>query len=63
MTADKKDFIVTKSKNESVTFTVRMDKTLQAKLDDLSSKSDRSRNELISLCIKYALDNLKFIDD
>lgn len=63
MTDNKKDFIVTKSKDESVTFSIRIKKSIQIELDELSSRSGRSRNELIELSIKYALDNLKFIDN
>lgn len=63
MTTDKKDFVVTKNKDESVTFSIRIKKSIQEELDELSTKSNRSRNELIELSIRYALDNLKFIDD
>ena len=63
MATDKKDFIITKSKDESVTFSIRIKKSIQEELDELAAKSNRSRNELIELSIRYALDNLKFIDD
>ncbi len=63
MTSDKKDFIVTKNKDESVTFSIRIERKLQAELDNLAAKSNRSRNELIEMSIRYALSNLKFLDD
>lgn len=63
MTNDKKDFIVTKNKDESVTFSIRIDKSLQTELDELAAKSGRSRNELIQASIRFALDNLIFIED
>ena len=35
---------------------------LQEQYDDLSAKSGRSRNELMCMALRYALDNLKFIE-
>ena len=61
--ANNKEFIVTKSKDETVTFSIRIDKSIQIELDELAAKSGRSRNELIQASIRFALDNLKFIDD
>jgi predicted transcriptional regulator len=62
--ADK--FIITKKSTEtndkSVTFTIRIDRELQERYDDLALKSERSRNELISLAMKYALENLEFVE-
>lgn len=63
MAENKKEFIVTKNKNESVTFTIRIDKSLQMELDELATKSGRSRNDLIQRSIRFALDNLKYIDE
>lgn len=57
------DFIVTPKEEKSVTITIRIDKSLQVQLDDLSRKSNRSRNELINLALNYALKNLKFINE
>ena len=51
------------SSDKSVTFTIRIDRELQEQYDELALKSERSRNELISLAMKYALDNLEFIED
>ena len=51
------------SSDKSVTFTIRVDRELQEQYDELALKSERSRNELISLAMKYALDNLEFIED
>jgi len=55
------DFIVTPKEDKSVTITIRIDKALQVKLDDLANKSNRSRNELINMALDYALKNVKFI--
>lgn len=58
---DNDDFIVTPKEEKSVTITIRIDKALQIKLDELSSKSNRSRNELINMALEYALKNVKFV--
>lgn len=56
------DFIVTPKEEKSVTITIRIDKSIQVKLDELSKRSNRSRNELINMALEYALKNVKFID-
>ena len=33
------------------------------KLDDIARKTGRSRNELIQMCIDFALENLEIVDD
>jgi len=48
---------------KSVTFTIRIDRELQEEYDSLAFSSNRSRNELINMALKYALNNLEFIDD
>jgi predicted transcriptional regulator len=57
---DNDDFIVT-PKEKSVTITIRVDKAIADKLDELALQSDRSRNELINMALEYALRNVKFI--
>ena len=52
-------FIVTPKEDQSVTMTIRIDRTLQEKYNDLSSKTNRSRNELISMALRYALENME----
>lgn len=59
----KEKFVVKAKKGRSVTITIRIDDELSNKLDELSSKSNRSRNELINLSLRYALENLEFIDE
>lgn len=59
-------FIVTskkldKKEDKSVIMTLRLDKSLQEEFDKLSVQSDRSRNELMCMALRYALDNLEFI--
>ncbi len=38
--------------------TIRIDKTLQEEYNELSAKTNRSRNELISMALRYALDHM-----
>ena len=59
----KEKFIVTPKTTRSVTMTIRIDSELSEKLDELSLKSKRSRNELINLSLRYAFDNLEFIEE
>lgn len=52
------------SKTEtSVTMTIRIDRGLQQKYDELSAKSGHSRNELITMALQYAIDNLHFVEE
>ena len=52
-------FIVTPKEEKSVTMTIRIDKTLQERYNDLSEKTNRSRNELINMALRYALENME----
>ena len=42
--------------------TIRIDKTIQEKYNELSAKTNRSRNELIGMALQYALDNMEIKD-
>ena len=60
-----KDFIVRpkytdKKEDKSITMTIRLERELQEEYDKLSAKSGRSRNELMCLALRDALDILKF---
>ena len=46
----------------TVTMTLRIGKGLMSHYDDLSKSSNRSRNELMNLALKYAIDHLEFLD-
>lgn len=52
-------FIVTPKEDKNITMTIRIDKTLQEEYNILSAKTNRSRNELISMALRYALDNME----
>lgn len=56
-------FIVTPKEDKTVTMTIRIDRTLQEKYNDLSAKTNRSRNELISMALQYALDHMELKDN
>lgn len=52
-------FVITPKEDTTVTMTIRIDRTLQEKYNELSAKTNRSRNELISRALQYALDNME----
>lgn len=56
-------FIVTPKEDKSITMTIRIDRDLQEKYNALSTKTNRSRNELISMALQYALDHMEIVDD
>ena len=51
-------FVVTPKEDKAVTMTIRIDRALQEAYNDLSTKTNRSRNELIGMALQYALDNM-----
>ncbi|MDD6647893.1 MAG: CopG family transcriptional regulator [Firmicutes bacterium] len=52
-------FIITPKEDKTVTMTIRIDRALQEKYNKLSARTNRSRNELISMALQYALDNME----
>lgn len=52
-------FIITPKEDKTVTMTIRIDRALQEEYNELSLKTNRSRNELISMALRYALDNME----
>ena len=48
---------------KSVTMTIRIDRALQEEYNDLAAKTNRSRNELISMALQYALDHMELKDE
>jgi predicted transcriptional regulator len=49
------DFVITPKEDKSVVVTIRVDKQIQEGFDKLAQKSNRSRNELITMSLQYAL--------
>lgn len=56
-------FIITPKEDKTVTMTIRIDRSLQEEYNELSAKTNRSRNELISMALRYALDNMELKDE
>lgn len=56
-------FIITPKEDKTVTMTIRIDRTLQEEYSRLAEKTNRSRNELIGMALRYALDNMELVDE
>ena len=52
-------FVITPKEDKAVTMTIRIDRTLQEKYNELSVKTNRSRNELIGMALEFAKDKIK----
>lgn len=55
-------FIITPKEDKAVTMTIRIDRTLQERYNELSARTNRSRNELICMALQYALDHMEIKD-
>lgn len=55
-------FVVVPKEDKAVTMTIRIDRALQERYNELSMQTNRSRNELIGLALQYALDNMEIKD-
>ena len=51
--------VIRPKKEKSITMTIRIDKNIQYKFNELSIQTNRSRNELINAALCYALDNME----
>lgn len=51
--------IITPKEDKAVTMTIQIDKTLQDKYNELSARTNRSRNELICIALQYALEHME----
>jgi len=58
-------FIIQKKKSygEHQVVSCRMPTELIRRLDDVSNKTGRTRNELIQRCVEYALDKLEIVEE
>ena len=52
-------FIITPKEDRGVTMTIRIDRTIQEKYNELSGRTNRSRNELINMALQFALDHME----
>ena len=59
----KDKFVIKPKTARSVTMTIRIDNEINKKLDELALKSSRSRNELINMSLRYAFENLEFVQE
>lgn len=55
-------FVVVPKEDKAVTMTIRIDRALQERYNELSMQTNRSRNELIGMALQYALDNMEIKD-
>ena len=55
-------FIVTPKEDKTVTMTIRIDRKLQEAYNNLSAKTNRSRNELIGMALQYALEHMELVE-
>lgn len=56
-------FLIIPKEDKAVTMTIRIDRALQERYNELSAKTNRSRNELIGLALQYALDNMEIQEE
>jgi predicted HicB family RNase H-like nuclease len=63
VTALEKKFIVNTKNEPAVTMTIRIDGESNNRLEAAALKSGLSRNKIINMAIKFALDNIEFVDD
>lgn len=58
-------FVIRPKRNygEHQVVSCRMPVELIRKLDDISSKTGRTRNELILKCVEFALDKLEIVEE
>ncbi len=56
-------FIVTPKEDKTITMTIRIDRALQDEYNKLSAKTNRSRNELIGMALRYALDHMELKEE
>lgn len=54
---------IEKKEDKSIIMTLRLDRELQEEFNKLSARSDRSRNELMCMALRFALDHLEFISE
>lgn len=48
------------SKSEKIVISIRIEENKLQEIDNIASKIDMSRNELINQCLDYAINNIEF---
>lgn len=58
---DKEKLVISSKKyrGESMVVSARLTNELVAKIDEIAAKTGRTRNEIVQLCLEYAVDNLE----
>lgn len=54
-----KEFIIKKNTTESIVVSIRIDKEIVERLDEIALKSNRSRNQIVNMALKFAVENFK----
>lgn len=54
--------VVVPKEDKTVTMTIRIDRALQERYNELSVRTNRSRNDLIGMALQYALDHMEIKD-
>ena len=54
--------VISPKEDKSITMTIRIDRKLQEKYNDLSARTNLSRNSLIGMALEYALENMEIRD-
>ena len=52
-------FFIFPKEDKTVTMTIRVDKSIQEQYTRLANETNRSRNELISMALQYALEHME----
>jgi len=60
---DDKFVVRVRKDNDYVIMSLRLEREIQQSFDRLAEKSGRSRNELMCMALRYALEHLEFIPD
>ena len=55
-------FKITKNASDSIVVSLRIYKDIIQTIDSVAQKTDRSRNQIINMALKYALDNMELED-
>ena len=54
--------VITLKESKTITMTIRIDKSLQDRYNELAVQTNRSRNELIAMALQFALEHLEIKD-
>ena len=55
-------FVVTPKEDKSVSMTIRIERALQEEYDKLAARTNRSRNQVIGMALKFAIENMEVLE-